>query len=69
MFRFFADDLLFEQMSSGLVFWFHFAVNAILKLFWFIFEVLLIPLKFVIEDDVVFEIILVIKEQWMFDDI
>jgi hypothetical protein len=61
VFGFFADCFLFEKMGSRLVFWFHFAISPILNLFLlFIFEVVLILLKFVIEDNVVFELAFVI---------
>jgi hypothetical protein len=56
MFRFFADSLLLEQMGPRLIFWFHFAINSILKFFRFVFEIFLISFQLIIKDDVLLEI-------------
>ena len=66
MFGLAAYYFFLEQVSSGIIFRLHFAIESIL-LDIFIFFILLVFLEFIIENYVIFEFILVFSEKRMFD--
>lgn len=70
MFGFFADSFFLQEVGSGLILRLHLTIiNTILKLFRLIFEELLILLQLIIKHHILFEFVLVVIKQWVFDDI